>query len=314
MKRNPFIPLIIFIFIMNYSICPLLAQENIENEIIDFNPQALSAVPVVNDFLYKIQKYSGFNFLVDFLSEATIKSVVKLKTKAKNVSVDLELFSGIDLFRKKAKSFTLNAKHLFVSNIPVEVFKLETKGPIYFKKNKGKKYQTAVLLTILSNVELNISDISKGINSLPEWQKIFGELDLPIPPFGTAKVTINDISLKIDDKGYVEFGGIVKSLENPESEPIKMLFSGNLVIREKRLVIDDLQTEIEDIFTKDSETGKSFSKFLEDLINPVFDFHKYEKGGLTIDFVNLSFNKNKLLLDIGIKLFPEETNETTQKS
>jgi len=297
---------------INTSVIPAGAQESLESEKIEFNSQNIHTIPVVNNFLYRIQKYSGFNFLIDFLTEATIKSIVKLKTKTSDVNVDLKLFSGIDLFRKKAKSFTLNAKHLFVSNVPVEVFKLETKGPIYFKKNKKKKYQAALPLTILSDAEIDISDVSRILNTLPKWQKIFSELNLPVPPFGTTKVAINDLSLNIDSKGFVEFSGIVKSLENPESEPIKMLFSGNLIIKEKKLVIDDLQTEIEDIFTKDAEMSKSFSKFFEDLINPVFDFHKYEKGGLTIDFVNLSFDKNKLLLDIGIKLLPEEINDNTQ--
>ena len=303
----------ILVFILSLSLNRVHSEENLQNETLNFNSQNLSTVPVVNDFLYKVQKYSGFNFLIDFLAEATVKSVIKLKTKAKDVTVDLKLFSGIDLFRKKAKSFTINAKHLFVSNIPVEIFKLEAKGPIYFKKNIEKKYQTALPLNIVSEIEIDISDVSKILNSMPKWQKIFNELDLPVPPFGTTKVSINDINLKVDDKGYVEFRGIVKSLVNPESEPIKMLFSGNLIIREKKLVIDGLQSEIEDIFTKDSKTGKSFSQFLEDLINPVFDFHKYEKGGLTIDFVNLSFNGNKLFLNIGIKLLPEETNENAKQ-
>ena len=72
----------------------------------------------------------------------------------------------------------------------------------------------------------------------------------------------------------------------------------------ERLIISDLESEVEDIFTKNSDMGKSFSKFLEDLINPIFNFHKYQKKSLTIDTVKLSYEPNVLIVDIKLKLMP----------
>ncbi len=307
MKRLSIILIATLVFILPLS--PVFSEENIQNEILDFNSQDIKPVPVVNDFLQRIQKYTGFNFLTDFVAETVVKSIVKAKTKAEIIKVNLQIYSGIDLLMKKAKFLSVDAEDLLVSNIPIEKFTLETKNPIYFKKNKKKKYQVGEILNVFIKIQFDASDISKILNSLPKWQKVLGELELPVPPFGLTRVTIRDLNINIDENGFVVVSGIVKSLENPEAEPIKMLFSGNLVIREKKLVIDGLSCEMEDIFTKDSDMGKSFSGFLEDLVNPVFDFHKYEKRGLTIDFVNLTHQSDKLLFDLGIKLLPEEINE-----
>ena len=52
----------------------------------------------------------------------------------------------------------------------------------------------------------------------------------------------------------------------------------------------------------------SFCDAVGDLINPVVNFHKYEKRGIIIDKVNLTFPESKLVLEINLMLSSEGTN------
>lgn len=283
----------------SFSLCSSVnAQELTEQQTI--------AVRTASTFSYNLQKYTGFNFLVDFVMEAAIKTLLKVKTKAKLVEVDLKTYSGWDVIRKKAKSLSLKADNLFIKNIPVENFELITNGPLYFKKNTSRKNQAAIPIDMDTKTRINLDNVTEVLNTLPKWKKIFEELDLPIPPFGYTKVSLHNLDIKINEKGLVGVNCIVRSVINPESEPLKMVFSGFLTLRENKLIISNIQTEIEDIFTNNSDVSKSFSEMLEDLINPIFDFHKFERGGLRIVHADLIFGQDKLVLKINIRLLPEE--------
>ena len=83
-----------------------------------------------------------------------------------------------------------------------------------------------------------------------------------------------------------------------------MSFVGRLELRDKKILVSDLQSEAEDIFTRESEIAQSFSDMLEDLINPILNFHKYEKNGLTIDLAYMSFENNNLILKMNLRLLP----------
>ena len=60
-----FIPFFLIVIIL-ISACTtlVLAQQSIENETLNFNDQYLYTIPTVNNFLFKTQKYTGFNFLI----------------------------------------------------------------------------------------------------------------------------------------------------------------------------------------------------------------------------------------------------------
>lgn len=264
-------------------------------------PTEANKIKVANKFSYKLQKYTGFNFIIDFLAEGVIKTIVKLKTHADEVIVDLKPYSGWDLIRKKAKSLTIKANNLFVKDIPVEKFELTTRDPISLKKKRA-----VIPFGIDVILQIDINKITEVLNALPKWKKVFESLELPIPPFGTTQVEISNLNISISENAQILASALLKSRVNKASEPIKINFSGNLVLENKKLIVTALQSEIEDIFTKDSDTAKSFSEFLEDLINPVFDFHKYEKNGLTIEKVTLSFASNDLILQINSRLLPEQ--------
>ena len=273
------------------------AQENLQQQI---------AVKTTNRLSYNLQRYTGFNFLADFIAEGIIKILMKLKTNAKEVNVDLQIYSGFDLVKKKAKSLSLKASDLFIKNVPIKYFELITESPLYFAKNSKKKNQAAIPVDLAAKLNISLEDVSHVLGTLPKWKEVFEEIDLPVPPFGSTKIALNDLKIKINETGYIQIACIVTSVVNPSSEPLVMRFNGNLSLRNNRIVINNLKCGIEDIFTSDSDIGKSFSEMLEDLINPVFDFHKYEKRGLRIVNVDLSFGLNEMFLKINIRLLPEK--------
>lgn len=293
--------LLLFLFNIQYAVSGI---EPVENNQETIKVESIN-IKTASKPAYNIQKYTGFNFLIDYLAEGILKGSIKLKTHAKKISVDLRIYSGWDLLRKKAKSLDINADKLYLEDIPIENFSLITQDPIYFKKNKKKKNQAVIPLGINSKLTINLDNITNILNSLPKWQKVFGELELPVPPFGYTKVKLSDLSINVSDDGLVKVSTLITSLENQDSEPINISFVGNLRLVEKAIVVNNLQSEMEEIFTKDSEMGMSFSTFLEDLINPIFDFSKYEKNNLLVESVKITFEKNNLMLDINLKLTPE---------
>ena len=292
---------ILFISVLGFHISlPLYAKEDLEN----------STIPTTNKFYYTVQKYTGFNTIVDFFTESILKTIIKHKTHAKTLDVDLEIYSGWDLIRKKAQSLQIKGNYLSINGIPIDYIELETKGPIYFKKEivnekTGKKRNSVQIpIKLLARIEIDLTNVSKALNNLPKWQKVFKELDLPIPPFGSTKVALNNLNISINAMGGVTVSSSITSTKNRNSAPLNLIFKGILKIENERIIISDLQSEVRDIFTKNSDIGRSFSKLLKDLINPIFSFHKYEKKGLKIEHVDMLFKPNKLILIITSKLIP----------
>ena len=220
----------------------------------------------------------------------------------------MEIYSGWDLIKKKAKSFHLDAKDLYIKNIPVEYFEVTADDPIYFRKNKKKRNKIVFPISANSKVIVNPNSVIEILDSMAKSKTNVHEIELPLPPFGSTKVLLQNLMIQINENGFVQSTLDAVSVANPESEPIKAMFLGNIVISDKKLLVNNLQCEIEDIFTKDSDVSMSFCDAVSDLINPLVNFHKYEKRGITIDNVNLVFPENKLALEINLMLSPEEAN------
>lgn len=278
---------------LSLCILPLKAQE------------VVTEVPTITGFPYNLQKYTGFNFLADFIAESVIKILIKIKTKTKKVYVDLEIYDGWDLIKKKAKSLNIKVKDLYIKYIPIEYFEFNTNGPIYLKKNNNKQNQTAIPISAFVSIKIDLENVINILNSLPRKEGGLNKIELPIPPFGKTEIALRDLEVKINNKGFVQASSKVLSLVSPDSDPLVMKFTGNLVVKDKKMIIVNLKSEIEDIFTIDSESAKSFSRFLGDLINPVFNFSKYEKNGLTISNIDTIFENNVLVLRFDIKMLPE---------
>ncbi len=285
-----------FFLALNLFLIPLGAQE--------LREEIKQEIPVVGKVSYKIQKYSGFNSFVDFFVESIVKIVVKLKTHPENIHCKLEIFSGWDLLRKKAKSFYLDASNLKIKNVPIEYLEVVTHTPIYFKKNQKKKYKAIYPLEITGKIVVNPNSIIEIIDKKSKQSKDSHKVKLPLPPFGSTEVLLKDLMIQINENGFIQSTVNAVSAENPDSEPLKARFSGNLIISDKKLRVSGLECEIEDIFTKDSDVSMSFCYAVEDLINPVVNFNKYEKRGITIDNVDLSYPQNKLILKLNLTLHP----------
>ncbi|MBI1858554.1 MAG: hypothetical protein HYR97_05520 [Candidatus Melainabacteria bacterium] len=284
-------------------------QEQTLNE--DFNAQELNVIPKEEGFLYGLQKYTGFNFLTHKIAVFSLKSVVKLKTKAKKIDVDLKIYSGWDLLRKKVKSLELKTEDLSIKDVPVAKLNFDTPGPVIIKKTKLKdKKRNRILLPLYANIEIevNLNEVSNVINSLPKWKKTLGEINLPIPPFGTTQISLRDLNIKVSEDKTTNVSAKLVSLVNPQAELLNLTFSGKLQLEDKRLIVTDIESQVEDIFTVGTEMEEAFSDMLEDLINPVFKFDKYERKGLTINNINMVFEKDKVVFLLRIMIEPPQAN------
>ena len=265
-------------------------------------------IPVSGKVSYNIQKYSGFNWVVDNVAELIAGFVLKTKTKAKKVKVDIGIYSGLDLISKKARFIRVYANNLLIKKIPVDSFRLQTSEPVYLTK-PGKKYRVKVPMDLSINFILDPSDLFFTISDPKQSgnDKLNNslEIDLPLPPLGSSKILIKDISFKISENGRIYSELKAFSKVNPEAGPLHVFVEGALVIRDKKLILEDLKSEIDDIFTKDSEVSISFCQALEELINPLINFNRYEKEGIKISKVEYMFKEKKLSFNLEANLLPK---------
>ena len=263
-------------------------------------------------FSYNIQKYSGFNFITEHLAETVVKSYLKLKTKAKKSSIDFEIFSGWDFIRKKTKSVEIKSNNLIVEGIPLSYLEVKADGPIYIKKvlidEKKKRNKFVLPVSIKTKIIIDLDKVNEVITNLPKWKKILKNVDFPLPPFGRTRVEILKLQINAKENGFINVITSVRSLENPNAEPLDLSFTGKIVLKEKKVLIQDIESQIDDIFTKDSDLARSFNTFLEELINPVFNFEKYEKKGLKIESVDFQYDKNNLIILIDAKKLQNNFN------
>lgn len=294
--------ILVLSMVFNYS--SVFAQETtIKNETFELK--------TAGEVSSKIQKYSGFSFITEKLTEQLIKSYIKFKTKSKKTIVDLDSYSGLDLLKKKIKAATVESNDLEVKGIPIKHFEIEIKDPIYIKKlalKKKKRNKIVLPIAIKSEIIIDLNNINAVVNNIPKWKKNLGEVELPVPPFGTTKVELSNLKIHAQEEGRVNVSLRVTSKESLDSEPLDVAFTGNIALKDKKIIIENLESEAKDIFTKDSDLEKSFSSFLEDLVNPIFNLSKYEKKGFTIEDVKLDFDSNNLILNIYAKKIPENFN------
>ena len=265
-------------------------------------------IPVSGKVSYNIQKYSGFNWVVDNVTEIIAGLVFKSKTKAKKVKVDIDIFSGLDLIQKKTRSVKVYAKDLLIKKVPIEHFELQTSEPVYFTKS-GRKYRVKFPLDLSIEFVLNPSNLFFAISDTKQEKqdKLNNslEIDLPLPPLGSTKILIKDIVLRISKNGRIYSELKAFSKINPEAEPLFILVEGDLVIKDKKLLLENLKSEIDGIFTKDSDVSTSFCQTLGDLLNPLINFNKYEKEGIKISKVEYMIEQEELNFNLGVSLFPK---------
>lgn len=262
---------------------------------------------------YNIQKYTGLNFLSKKLAQLLIKATLKIKTKADNIDVNIKTYSTLDLLTKKAKSIEVKADELYVEGVPIKHFEINIGDPIYIKKTKsiqtGKKfYEAGVEIPFYSQISVDLREINEVINNLPKWKKKLNRVEMPIPPFGKTLVNITDLMVKIDDSGLSNVSTSIKSLEKPDSENLKVNFTGRLALEGKKILIKDLENEIEGFFDRNSDISKAFNEVLERLINPVVNFDKFERKGLKINTVDMKFENNNINLFFNGKIYPQSQN------
>lgn len=304
MQRNKLLIIIILCFIFNLSYLFCFSSNATNDEI--------SCVKDENNFSYKIQQYTGFNFLINYLGEKTSEFYIKRKTHAKKTFIVLETYSGWDLLKKRLKGAKITAHDLSIKDIPISDFDFQTNGPICFKKTINKKTWFAEEVPFKSNIKIDLSLGSKLLlgtklkKLTTESDNDSLEVELPVPPFGTTKVQIGNFDVMLLNCEEINITSNLKSVSNPDSAPIKVDFVGKVELENKELRVKGLKTSIEDIFTKDSELGRHFSKFIEDIINPIFSFKKLEKKGLKIDSVDMKCENNLLLLEIDGSFIPKD--------
>lgn len=304
MKRNILI-FLIFLTSLNPAFGLDLRSQELVHNLDGYEPISAheETFNTSKGFPLLVQKYSGFNLVTKFFFERALRVYLKHQTKAESIKVRVESYSGIDLINRKAKSIDITAKDLIVEDIPVKYLKFKTTSPLYLEKRKSKyKVATPTYANIVVKVDLDKAN--QVINNLPKWRKLLDEIYLPIPPFGSAKIALSDLNINIDKEGNAKTNAVVKSLVNPESEDLKLDFSGRIVLSDKKIVVKDLQTEIDGLFTKESELSEAFNEVLEEIINPVIDFNKYQKKQLTIDNVKLDFGRNNLKLNFNLGIKP----------
>lgn len=287
---------------------PTFSQE----ETIKLPVKELPLLKTATGVSYNIQKYSGFNFITEHLAEIVVRSYLRIKTKAKESKVNFEIFSGWDLIRKKVKSVELKSSNLVVGDIPLSYLEIKADGPIYIKKilnaKKKKKNRFILPVNIKLKTIINLDKVNEVIINLPKWKKALKNLEVSIPPFGKTKVEITKLQINAKEDGLINVITTIRSLENTEAEPLNLTFTGKIILKEKKVSIENIDSQIDDIFTRDSELARSFNSFLEDLINPVFNFEKYEKKGLKIENVDFHYDKNNLIILIDAKKLQHNFN------
>lgn len=295
----------LFVIVINTNITDVYAQEITEQK------EEKIELKTAGTFSYNFQRYTGFSFLTEKFTEQIAKSYIKIKTKSKKTTVDLNTFSGWDLIRKKLKSASVQIDELEIKDIPIKHFEANISDPIYIKKVMGrtkKKNKIVLPINIKAKVVIDLNNINNVISNIPRWKKVLQEVELPVPPFGNTLVELSDLKINVQDQGFVNVSVRARSKESIDSEPLDISFKGQIALKNKRIIIENLESEAKDIFTKDSDLSRSFSTFLEDLINPIFNLSKYEKKGLTIEDVKLNFDSNDLILNINAKKIPEKFN------
>lgn len=257
-----------------------------------------------------IQKFSGLNWITEnglnIGSSITAKLLLHGRPK-----VRFKIYALSDCFSGKFKSVSVDLKECSFHKVALTDLNFETTTPLQlrlFKTGKGAAGVGAPVMVAVTG-EVDEKDVSKALQS-PDVSSQLNFLRLQLPGLGDQHLQVLEPKVKIEN-GKVKINTWLITANAPKDTGVFLDITARPYLDGERFIfLKDTQVDSKDIMNP-----AEFSKFSEDLLNPLLDFghfdrktHAFRLTKLQVGEQNVQFAGKLLLVP---KPVPAEKNSAT---
>ncbi len=219
-----------------------------------------------------VQKYSGLNWLTETSLNlgSSISAKLFLHGRPK---VRFKIYAMSDCLAGKFKSVSIDLNHCSYRKIPIADLKLETTTPLQvrlFRTSKGAAGVGAPVMVAVSG-QVDEKDVSRALQS-PEISSQLNFLRLQLPGLGDQHLQVLEPKVKIEN-GKVKINTWLITANAPKETGITLDIVAKPYLDGERFIFLKETT----VDSKDIMNPAEFSKFSEDLLNPLLDVGKFDR-------------------------------------
>lgn len=247
-----------------------------------------------------IQKYTGMTWLAQESLGLSATLAAKFAMGG-HPKIRVQAYSLSDCLSGKFKSISADLKNCSFNKVPLADLKVQTTTPLQvrlFKSKKGAPGVGAPVMVAVSG-DVDENDVSRALQSLDISSQL-NFLRLQLPGLGDQHLQVLEPKVKIEN-GVVKINTWLVTANAPKETGVSLHISAHPLLEQERFIIlKDTKVESEDI-----NNPEEFSKFSQDLLNPLLDFAHFDRKTHAFRLTQLKLDEQKVHFAGNLLLVPK---------
>ena len=246
-----------------------------------------------------LQKFTGLTWFTDRVLSAgggiTARIVLGGSPRCK-----VRSYSLTDALAGKFKFVEVRLKNCHYKELPLPDLKLSTSTPLHI----GRKFAVVTPVMVQVSGEASEAQISGALQS-PKISSQLNFLRLDLPGLGDQHLQVVDPHIEIASGKIHIATNLITAGAAPETG-IKLDILAKPILKNERFIVLE-ETQVD---SKDIVEPKKFSKFAEDLLNPLIDFGRFDRTTRAFRMTELYTNEHKVRFAGKLLLAPKAVPPT----
>ncbi|MDR3617566.1 MAG: LmeA family phospholipid-binding protein [Candidatus Obscuribacterales bacterium] len=261
-----------------------------------------------SSFSRNIQKVTGVNFITGIMAGVIAQSVLHHKLGGK-IKVSVKTYSLTDLIAGKVKSVSIQSHGCHLHGVPLGDFSAHSNDPIWFDYRKGGAHAYGLNnpVTLAVKAELNQKHVCRALAAEAVIKSMRG-LKLDLPGLGETQLQVLNPKVTMS-QGLINIHALLVTEGASADTGIDLEISATPKLVGSKIMLENMHVTCPDI-----EDPQTFSKFAEDLFNPVVDFGRFDRSNFAFRLTSFELAHDKIIGDGCLLLVPKATTKTANAS
>jgi hypothetical protein len=261
-----------------------------------------------SSFSRNIQKVTGINFITGIVTGAVAQTILHHKLGGK-IKVSVKTYSLTDLIAGKVKSVSIQSHGCHLHGVPLGDFSAHSNNPIWFDYRKGGAhiYGLNNPVTLDVKAELNQNHVCRALAAEAVIKSMRG-LKLDLPGLGETQLQVLNPKVAMS-QGLINIHALLVTEGASPDTGIDLEISATPKLVGSKIMLENMKVTCPEI-----EAPETFSKFAEDLFNPVVDFGRFDRSNFAFRLTSFELAHDKIIGDGCLLLVPKATTKTANAS
>lgn len=250
-----------------------------------------------------LQKCTGLTYVSEISTDYLAQRILKKKFGGK-IRVKVRTYSFTDLIHLKIRVASVRMIGSHYKDIPLGKIEIETRTPFWLLLGRHK--HASVQHPGLLSFKMQVSD--RELDQILHSERVTNslrllKLDLSSvgPGLDEQKLQMHEPQVTLADD-LIVVKGILATPGADQSTAVPLTISGQPKLDgDSRILLEDVNVESPDI-----TEPRKFSKFVEHLINPLINLHRFDRPHFAIRLDEISVKKEGVSISGRIILAPEQ--------